>query len=624
MTILRMNRRHFLGLSGSAAFAAFLPPRAFADIPTGRALHGLSAFGDLKYGPDFTHFDYASPEAPKGGTFNFAPSSWIWNQNTDTFNTLNTFTFKGDAPPRVELTFDTLMASALDEPDSVYGLIAESATLSKDRRSCTFKLRKEARFHDGSPIEAKDVVFTYTTIKQKGHPTLRQYLAGVEKVEATGKHEVRLRVVEGRGANALLDAVVVPILSENWFKDRDFEATTMEPVLGSGAYKIGNFAAGQFIEYDRVEDYWAKDLPVQKGFNHFDRIRIEFFRDRQPQFEAFKKGNIDYREETVSKNWATAYDFPAIQQGKVIKRTFPKEKRPLMQAWALNQRRERFRDPRVREAIALCFDFEWTNEHLFSNIYTRSQSCFQGSDFQASGLPTPDELKVLERYRGRLPDAIFGEAVLMPVSDGTGRDRKQFAEAIKLLEAAGFERKNGQFHDKDGSKFALEMLSNSEAFTRIYNPFAQKLRAIGIDASLRLVEASQYQVRLQDFQFDLVGMALQFSPTPTQESLAGMFGSESARVPGSHNLPGAEDPLIDALIADIGAASTREEFVATMRVLDRYLRIRRDWIPNWTSANHLAAYWDRFGFNEPKPDYGFPVETLWWIDEEKAKAVGKP
>lgn len=624
MTILRMNRRHFLGFSGSAAFAAFLPPRAFADIPTGKALHGLSAFGDLKYGPDFQHFDYASPEAPKGGTFNFAPSSWIWNQNTDTFNTLNTFTFKGDAPPRVELTFDTLMASALDEPDSVYGLIAESATLSKDRRSCTFKLRKEARFHDGSPIEAKDVVFTYTTIKQKGHPTLRQYLAGVEKVEATGKHEVRLRIVEGRGTNALLDAVVVPILSENWFKDRDFEATTMEPVLGSGAYKIGNFAAGQFIEYDRVEDYWAKDLPVQKGFNHFDRIRIEFFRDRQPQFEAFKKGSIDYREETVSKNWATAYDFPAIQQGKVIKRTFPKEKRPLMQAWALNQRRERFRDPRVREAIALCFDFEWTNEHLFYNIYTRSHSCFQGSDFQASGLPTPDELKVLERYRGKLPDAIFGEAVLMPVSDGTGRDRKQFAEAIKLLEAAGFERKNGQFHDKDGSKFALEMLSNSEAFTRIYNPFAQKLRAIGIDASLRLVDASQYQARLQDFQFDLVGMALQFSPTPTQESLAGIFGAESARMPGSHNLPGTEDPLIDALIADIGAASTREEFVATMRVLDRYLRIRRDWIPNWTSANHLAAYWDRFGFKEPKPDYGFPVEMLWWIDEEKARAVGKP
>jgi len=613
MTILRMNRRHFLGLSGSAAVATLLPPSAFADIPTGKALHGLSAFGDLKYGPDFTHFDYASPEAPKGGTFNFAPSSWVWNQNTDTFNTLNTFTFKGDAPPRMELTFDTLMASALDEPDSVYGLIAESATLSKDRRSCTFKLRKEAHFHDGSPIEAKDVLFTYTTINQKGHPTLRQSLAGVEKVEATGRREVRMHFVEGRGPNAILDAVTVPILSESWFKDRDFEATTMEPVLGSGAYKVGNFAAGQFIEYDRIEDYWAKDLPVQKGFNHFDRIRIEFFRDRQPQFEAFKKGSIDYREESVSKNWATAYDFPAIQQGKVIKRTFSREKRPLMQAWALNQRRERFRDPRVREAIALCFDFEWTNEHLFYKVYARSQSSFNGSDFQASGLPTPDELKVLERYRGKLPDAVFGEAILMPVSDGTGRDRAQFAQAIKLLEAVGFERKNGQFHDKDGSKFALEILSNSETFTRVYNPYVQKLRAIGIDASLQLVDASQYQSRIQDFQFDMVGMALQFSPTPTQESLAGMFGSGSAKVPGSYNLPGTEDPLIDALIADIGKVSTREELVATMRVLDRYLRIRRDWIPNWTTANHLAAYWDRFGFKEPKPDYGFPVETLWWI-----------
>lgn len=624
MTILCLNRRSFLGLSGSAAMAALFQPKAFADMPAGKPLHGLSAFGELKYGPDFTHFDYASPEAPKGGTFNFAPPSWYWNQNPDTFNTLNTFTFKGDAPPRMELTFDTLMAPALDEPDSVYGLIAESATFSEDHRSCTFRLRKEARFHDGSPIEAKDVSFTYRTIKERGHPILRQYLAGIEKVEATGKSEVRIHILADRGPKALLDAVILPILSEDWFRDRDFEATTMEPVLGSGPYKVGNFSAGQFVEYDRVEDYWAKDLPVQKGSNHFDRIRMEFFRDRQPQFEAFKKGNIDFREENIAKNWATGYDFPAIRQKKIVKRTFPREKLALMQAWALNQRLERFRDPRVREAIGLCFDFEWTNQNLFYKVYTRSQSCFNGSDFQANGLPTPDEMKVLERYRGKLPDAVFDAAVLMPVSDGTGRDRTQFARAIKLMQEAGFERRNGQFHDRDGTGFTLEILSNSESFARVYNPFVQKLRAIGIDASQRLVDASQYQARLQDFQFDMVGMALQFSATPTQESLAGMFGSDAAKTPGSYNLPGTADPLIDALIADIGKVSTREELVATMRVLDRYLRIRRDWIPNWTVANHNVAFWDRFGFKEPKPDYGFPVETLWWLDKEKAKSVGKP
>ena len=608
-----LNRRHFLGLSGSAALAACLPGEAFAKLPTGKPLHGLSAFGELKYPPDFTHFDYVNPGAPKGGTFTLAPSTWVWNQNTETFNTLNTLAFKGDAPPRMELTFDTLMAAALDEPDAVYGLIAESVTLSKDRQTCLFKLRKEARFHDGSPIEAKDVVFTYETLKEKGHPQIRQILAALEAVKETSKSEVQMHFSAERGPNAILDAVTLPILSKDWFKERSFDATGLEPILGSGAYRVGKISAGQAIEYDRVEDYWARDLAVQRGSGNFDRIRIEFYRDRQPEFEAFKKGNIDFRSENVAKNWATAYDFPAVQQNKVIKRTFPREKRPLMQAWAINQRRERFRDPRVREAINLCFDFEWSNANLFYDTYQRSQSNFNGSDFQAVGLPTADELKVLERYRGKIPEVAFGEVPVIAVSDGTGRDRKQFSRAIELMEAAGFERSKGQFHSKSGEKFTLEILSNSESLNRVYNPLIQKMRAIGIDASVRLVDPSQYQARIQDFDYDMVGMAIQFGATPTKESLAGMFGSESAKTPGSYNLPGTSDPIIDALIEDVGKVSTRDELVATIRVLDRYLRIRLEWIPNWTVANHLIAYWDRFGFKEPKPDYGFPVETLWWI-----------
>lgn len=608
-----LNRRHFLGLSGSAALAACLPGKAFAKLPTDKPLHGLSAFGELKYPPDFTHFDYVNPDAPKGGTFTLAPSTWVWNQNTETFNTLNTLAFKGDAPPRMELTFDTLMAAALDEPDAVYGLIAESVTLSKDRQTCLFKLRKEARFHDGSPIEAKDVVFTYETLKEKGHPQIRQILAALEAVKEISKSEVQMHFSAERGPNAILDAVTLPILSKDWFKERSFDATGLEPILGSGAYRVGKISAGQAIEYDRVEDYWARDLPVQRGSGNFDRIRIEFYRDRQPEFEAFKKGNIDFRSENVAKNWATAYDFPAVQQNKVIKRTFPREKRPLMQAWAINQRRERFRDPRVREAINLCFDFEWTNANLFYDTYQRSQSNFNGSDFQAVGLPTADELKVLERYRGKIPEVAFGEVPVIAVSDGTGRDRKQFSRAIELMEAAGFERSKGQFHSKSGEKFTLEILSNSESLNRVYNPLIQKMRAIGIDASVRLVDPSQYQARIQDFDYDMVGMAIQFGATPTKESLAGMFGSESAKTPGSYNLPGTSDPIIDALIEDVGKVSTRDELVATIRVLDRYLRIRLEWIPNWTVANHLIAYWDRFGFKEPKPDYGFPVETLWWI-----------
>lgn len=613
MSGFHLNRRHFLGLSGSAALAACFPEIAFAKLPTDKPLHGLSAFGELKYPPDFAHFDYVNPDAPKGGTFTLAPSTWVWNQNTETFNTLNTLTFKGDAPPRMELTFDTLMVSALDEPDAVYGLIAENVTLSKDHQTCLFKLRKEARFHDGSPIEAKDVVFTYETLKEKGHPQLRQILAALEAVKEISEREVQMHFSAESGPNAILDAVTLPILSKDWFKERNFDATGLEPILGSGAYRVGKVSAGQAIEYDRVDDYWAKDLPMQRGSSNFGRIRIEFYRDRQPEFEAFKKGNIDFRSENVAKNWATAYDFPAIQQNKIIKRTFPREKRPLMQAWAINQRRERFSDPRVREAINLCFDFEWTNANLFYDTYQRSQSNFNGSDFQAVGMPTADELKVLERFRGKIPEAAFGEVPVMPVSDGTGRDRKQFSRAIELMEAAGFERNKGQFHGKNGEKFTLEILSNSESLNRVYNPLVQKMRAIGIDASVRLVDPSQYQARMQDFDFDLVGIAMQFGATPTKESLAGMFGSESAKTPGSYNLPGTSDPIIDALIEDVGKASTRDELVATIRVLDRYLRIRLEWIPNWTVANHLVAYWDRFGFKEPKPDYGFPVETLWWI-----------
>lgn len=622
MKYLGLNRRHFLGGAACAVFAGSLPGRAFAQLANDTALHGISAFGNPKYPKDFVHFDYVNPDAPKGGVFHFAPSSWFWNQNTNTFNTLNSFSFKGDSPPRLELTFDALMAPALDEPDSLYGLIAESVTISPDRQTFLFKLRKAARFHDGSPVQASDIVFTYRIFQEKGHPHIRQSLSALELIEED-EGDVRMHFSAGQ-PKAVFDAVTLPILSENYFDDKNFEGTATEPILGSGAYRVGNFVLGQFIEYDRVDDYWAKDLPINRGQNNFDRIRIEFYRDRQPEFEAFKKGAIDFRAEYVAKNWATGYEFPAIKQNQVIKRTFPREKQPLMQAWALNQRREHFRDPRVREAIGLCFDFEWTNKNLFYGAYERSQSCFNGSDFQAVDLPTTDELKILERYKDRLPPEIYGPAPIMAVSDGSGRDRAQFSRAIHLLKECGFIREKGNFHDETGQKLSLEILSNSESFSRIYNPFVQRLRAIGIDASLRLVDASQYQSRVEDFDFDMVAMAMQFDATPTKDSLAGMFGSKAAETPGSYNLPGTSDPIIDALIEDIGAVMTRDELVATIRVLDRYLRIRREWIPNWTVANHRVAYWDRFGFKEPKPDYGFPVETLWWFDKEKAETIGRP
>lgn len=618
-----IDRRSFLSLSGSAAIAAFLPGRAFADAPTGTPLHGLSAFGELKYPADFTHFDYASPDAPKGGTFTFGPPNWVYNQSPLTFNTLNSFSNKGDAPPRMELCFDSLMASALDEPDAIYGLVAESVTISDDRNSYVFKLRPEARFSDGSPLTAEDAAFSYMTLKEKGHPELLLALTELQEAKAEDEHTLRLTFSGKHSARAILDAAGMPIFSKAWYAARDFSASILEPPLGSGPYKVGRFSAAQFIEYERNKEYWARDLPVNRGFYHFDRIRIEFYRDRQPEFEAFKKGVLDWRSESSSKFWATEYNFPAILEKRVVKRTFPREKRPSMQAWAVNQRRERFRDPRVREAIALCFDFEWTNKNLFYDLYKRSQSCFGGSDFEAKGKPSPTELAILERYRGRVPEAIFGEVVTMPVSDGSGRDRKLFRRAIELMTEAGFKRENGRFADEAGRPFDLEFLIDSEAFTRIYNPFMQNLRAIGINASLRLVDPVQYQARIQSFDFDIMGMHVVMTATPTQDSLGSMFSSKSANIPGTRNYPGTADPVIDELIGEVGKVTSRDELVPVLQVLDRLLRLRRDWIPNWTSANHLVAYWDRFGFKEPKPDYGFPVETLWWVDEKKARAIGK-
>jgi microcin C transport system substrate-binding protein len=621
--MMRLHRRDLLKISGTAVLTAVAPKLAFADVQTDVPLHGLSAFGDLKYPKDFTHFDYASPDAPKGGTFAFSPSTWLYNQSPDTFNTLNSFGAKGDAPPRMELCFDALMALALDEPDSIYGLVAQTVTVSADRRSFTFKLRSEARFHDGSPITAEDVVFSYQTLKEKGHPQFVVALTELKEMAAPDQGTVRLTFSGNHSDRAILDVAAMPILSKAWYSTRALEASTLEPPLGSGAYRVSRVAVGQTIEYERVKDYWAKNLNVQHGQNHFDRIRIDFFRDRQPQFEAFKKGEVYWREERTAKIWATEYNFPAITRKHVIRKKFESEKRPSMQGWALNQRREHFRDARVREAVSLCFDFEWTQKNLFYGAYERSHSLFEQSDFRASGKPSAAELAIMEPLREKLPKEIFGEALLQTPSDGSGRDRRNLRRASELLIEAGYKRNGKGFADMQGKPLSLEILINSEVFTRTYSPFINNLRAIGIGASLRLVDPAQYQLRQQNFDFDMIGMAVQLNPTPTRESLEEMFGSRSISTPGSWNFPGIADPAVDAIIAKVSDAGSRQELISILRVLDRLLRIRRDWIPNWYAANHSVAYWDMFGFKEPKPDYDFPVERLWWFDEARARAIGK-
>lgn len=618
-----LPRRDFLALGAAATAAALLPGRAFAETPTGTRLHGLSAFGDLKYKPDFQHFDYVNLDAPQGGTFNFSPPNWGANQSPLTFNTLNAFVPKGDAPQRMEMCFDALMVRALDEPDAVYGQIAETVTISDDRNSFTFSLRPQARFHDGTPLTAEDATFTFKLLKDKGHPDYSLSLTHLDDAIAVDARTLQLKFSGKQASRTILNVVQFPILSKAFYTANPFDSSQLNPPLGCGAYKVGRWSAGTFIEYERVADYWGNDLPVNRGQNNFQRIRIEFYQDRTAGFEAFKKGEILYREEFTSRVWATGYDFPAATAGKVVKHEFPAETVPSMQATAVNQRREQFRDPRVRQAIALCFDFEWTRRNFFYGSYERSQSCFEKSDFRAEGMPSPRELALLEPLRDQLPPETFGEAVTQPASDGSGRDRKQLGSAAKLLAEAGWKRSGDFVVNDKGGRLSAEFLVDDDVFVQVYSPWVANMKAVGIDASIRLVDSAQYQLRQSTFDFDLISSAFRFSATPTRDDLEIMFHSRAAAISGSRNLPGIASPAIDALIDAVGAAKDRESLTVAMRALDRALRARRDWIPSWFLANHRSAYWDMFGFPEQKPDFGFPVEALWWVDKGKAAKIGK-
>ncbi|MBX8815429.1 ABC transporter substrate-binding protein [Ochrobactrum sp. MR31] len=624
-----INRRQLMVFSGAAAFSSALPFRARAQNGANTAVHGLAVFDDLKYPAGFNHFDYINPQAPKGGIFRFAVNEWTLNQAPDTFNTLNTFSALGDAPPRMESCFDSLMTRSLDEPDAVYGLLAENVTVSDDGKSYRFKLREQARFHNNTPVTAHDAAFSYDLLKEKGHPALRLLLAKMESAVAEDDYHLRLTLKgedAGQNRRLITSMVLLPVLSKTFYTQHSFDGNSLTVPLSSGAYKVGAMSAGQYIEYQRHEDYWGKDLNVNIGSNNFDRIRIEFFRDRQPAFEAFKKGILDWRAESVSKSWANDYDFSAVQSGKVIRKHFPAWKIPSMQSWALNQRRERFRDPRVREAIGLCFDFEWSNRNLFSDLYQRQQSNFSNSAFEAQGKASPEEHAIITRHAGLMDDAtrtaLLDDPVTMPVTDGSGRNREQLRRATQLMQEAGYQRQSKWLVDKNGQIFTLEILNNSDGFNRVYNPMIKNLQAIGINAEVRMAEAATYQKRQLDFDYDMIGFASSSSSTPDRATLGVMYGSESVSLPGSQNYTGTSSPLIDALLDDVAQADSRENMTATIRVLDRLLRYRREWIPCWSAGGKLIAYWDKFGMTEAAPYGGYP-EFYWWYDHEKAAQLGK-
>ncbi len=629
-----LTRRQTLVYAGAAAAVGLVAPQvAGAQDGASKAVdgesntfgperHGLSAFGDLKYPPDFRSFDYVRADAPKAGTFSQIPPNRELNQSFTTFNTLNAYILKGDGAQGMGLTFDTLMARANDEPDALYGLLARSVAVSGDGRAYRFRLRPEARFHDGSRLGPEDVKWSLETLKTKGHPLVAQAIRDLDRVDVEGDDTVVLRLSPKRTRDLPLTLAALPIFSKAYYSTKPFDASTLEPPLGSAAYKVGRFEQGRFIEFDRVEDYWAKDLAVNVGQANFDKLRFEFFRDRDVGFEAFKARAYLFREEFTSRTWATGYDFPGVRDKKVIRETLPDLTPSGGQGWFFNLRRKKFQDPRVREALNLAFDFEWMNRNLMFGAYKRTVSVFQGApEMMAAGLAQGAELALLEPFRGKLPDEVFGVPHVPPVSDGSGQDRTLLRQAQKLLRDAGYVAKDGRATNADGEALTIEFLEFDPGLDPHVSAFIKNLKVLGIEANIRQVDAAQYQQRMNAFDYDVVSQRMSMSATPG-EGLRQVYSSESATLPGSQNVSGIADPAVDALVEAIVAAKSRDDLDVAARALDRVLRALRNWVPAWYKDSHTLAYWDAYGHPPEKPRYVRGAPETWWWDAEKAEKAG--
>ncbi len=514
--MIRSTRRRILKLAaGAASGAAMLR----AGIKRGRAddaieSHGLSVFGDLAYPADFQHFRYVNPNAPKGGIFSQIGPDELYNQNFLTFNSLNTFILKGDAAQGMELTFATLMVRSGDEPDAMYGLAAQKVRRSADGLTYQFFIRPEAKFSDGSPLTAHDVAFSLTTLKEKGHPLISQSLRDFVGAAADDDASVTVRFAPKRARDVPLFVAGLPIFSRAYYATHPFDESTLDVPLGSGAYRVGRFEPGRFIEYNRVEDWWGADLPVSRGQANFDVVRFEYYRDRDVGFEGFSAGSYLFREEFTSRFWATRYDFPALKDGRVKRDEIPDDTPSGAQGWFINTRRPQFVDVRVRDALNDAFDFEWTNKTIMYNAYRRTVSVFQNSDLMAQGTPSQAELDLLEPFRARLPAEVFGEAYVPPVSDGTGEDRPLLRQAAAALQNAGCAIRNGKRLLPSGAPIMIEFLIDEPAFEPHHMPFIKNLGVLGIEATLRIVDPVQYRARLDNFDFDITIDRFSFSATP--------------------------------------------------------------------------------------------------------------
>jgi microcin C transport system substrate-binding protein len=572
---------------------------------------GIASIGTPALPPDFPAFPYVNPEAPKGGSVRLAAIG--------SFDSFNPFIVRGTAAESVGRVWDTLLRPNLDEAATGYGHLAQSVSLAPDHLSVTFVLRPEARFHDGAPVTADDVAWTFEALRTQGRPFYRAYYADVARVETPDPRTVvfRFRSAENRELPVILGEM--PVLPRHWWEGRDFSRPLTDPPLGSGPYKVGQYAFGRSITLDRVPDYWAANLPTARGMANFDHITTEYFRDATVAMEAFKAGQIDFRAENIAKNWATAYDFPAVREGLVRREEIRHHLPTGMQGFAMNTRRPLFADPRVRQALALAFDFEWMNKNLFYGAYTRTLSYFSNSDLAAAGIPAGAELALLEPYRASLPPALFTTPYRLPVTDGSGSNREELRQALALLREAGWEVKNRQLVNAAGSPFRFTILLSDPTYERVALPYAQSLARIGITADVRTVDPSQYQKLTDAFDFDMTMTVWGESEVPGNEQLD-YWSCQAAKSDGSQNLAGVCSPAVDALVQKVVTAQSREDLLTAAHALDRVLLWGWYVVPNWHLASHRIAYWDRFA-RPPQPmRTGYSFDD-WWIDPAKDAAL---
>jgi len=587
-------------------------PSLAQEVKTTKS-HGLSLAGPLKYGPDFKNLDYVNPNAPKGGEIKLSALGG--------FDNLNPYISKGNAASGLGLTFETLLTQPADSPSAEYGLVAESVEVAEDLSFAIFNLRPQARFHDGTPITSEDLVFSLKAAKEKGRPLFRYYYANVEAAIPMGPK--RIKFTFSGPPNRELPQIVgqlLPVLSKKYFETHEFSKTTLTPILGSGPYRVKEFEANRFITYERVPDYWGKDLPINKGLYNFDSVRYDFYRDTSVLLEAFKAGEYDFRAENSAKNWATGYDFPALKNGFVLKENIPNTARIGQQGYAYNLRRDKFKDPALREALSYAFDFEWLNKNIFYDQYKRTNSYFYNSVLAAKGTPQGAELALLENYRGRVPDRVFGPPYQPPVTDGSGRDRRPLRQAKKILKEAGWKIKDGKLiNPKTGKPLRIEFLMYDSNSLRITGPFIKNLKRLGVTATTRIVDTAQYTERLRKYDFDIVTAVFSQSNSPGNEQRE-LWGSAAGKRPGSRNLMGIDNPVIDDLITKLVAAPDYDSLKPVVRALDRVLSWNFYIIPQFTSAYERIAYWNKFGKTDITPSQGTDI-MAWWIDPVKEQRL---